>query len=138
MAIVGIGIDLVKISRLEKITARWEGHFLDRVFTSAEQAYCLEKRFPPIHFSGRFAIKEATLKALGSGLRKGMRWTDIETLNGPCGRPLVRVFGRVLQVAEDLGVSKILGSISHDQDYAVGQVVLQSPCGSLPNPREVS
>ncbi len=134
MAIVGIGIDLVKISRLEKITTRWARHFLERVFTAEEQSYCLKKRFPPRHLSGRFAIKEATLKAFGSGLQKGIRWTDIETLKGPSGKPVVRVSGRAFQVAEALGVSEIFASISHDHDYAIGQVLLHRTGESLQNP----
>ncbi len=128
MAILGIGIDLVKISRMEKITARWEGDFLNRVFTTNEQNYCLEKRFPHIHFSGRFAMKEATLKAFGSGLKNGIRWVDIETVNSLSGQPMVRFSGRALQLADEIGVSKAIASISHDHDYAIAQVILE---GSL-------
>lgn len=125
MTIVGIGIDLVKISRMKKITARWESGFLDRVFTTREQAYCLDKRAPQVHLSGRFAIKEAAIKALGTGLRQGIRWVDVETVNNASGKPIVRFSGRVLQLANDMGVSKVLSSISHDHDYAIAQVILQ-------------
>jgi len=125
MAIIGIGIDLVKISRMEKIRARWHQHFLDRVFTTNEQHYCLQYHLPHVHFSGRFAIKEALLKALGSGLRDGIRWMEIETVNNQAGKPFVQLTGQARQYADALGVEQILSSISHDHDYAIAQVILE-------------
>ncbi len=125
MAIIGIGIDLVKISRMEKIRARWHQHFLDRVFTAREQHYCLQYHLPHIHFSGRFAIKEALLKALGTGLRGGIRWIDIEVANNQTGKPLVQLTAQARKYADDMGVKQILSSISHDHDYAIAQVILE-------------
>lgn len=125
MAIVGIGIDLVQISRIKKITARWESQFLGRIFTKTERQYCLQKNSPHIHFSGRFAIKEAMLKALGTGLRDGIKWQEIETLSSPSGKPIVRLSGCALELADHLKISGIWGSISHDDDYAIGQVILE-------------
>lgn len=125
MAIVGIGIDLVKISRMEKIKTRWRQNFLDRIFTEKEQAYCLQFQKPHVHFSGRFAIKEALLKALGTGLRDGIRWTDIETLNDQAGKPFVQLTGHAKRLSDNLDVQKILSSISHDHDYAIAQIILE-------------
>ncbi len=125
MSILGIGIDMVNIGRIETMTQRWHQKFLDRVFTKAEQDYCLQKHRSHVHFSGRFAIKEALLKALGTGLSEGMSWKEIETLRDESGRPLVRLSGRVQHFADQIGVSDILSSISHDKDYAIGQVILQ-------------
>lgn len=125
MAIVGIGIDLVKISRMEKIRIRWHQAFLDRIFTADEQAYCLQFQKPQVRLSGRFAIKEALLKALGTGLRDGIRWTDITTVNDAAGKPLVQLRGQARQFADELGVQKILSSISHDHDYAIAQIILE-------------
>lgn len=125
MAIVGIGIDLVKISRIKKITARWESQFLGRVFTTNERQYCLQKISSHIHLSGRFAIKEAMLKAFGTGLRDGIKWKEIETLSDPSGKPLIRLFGCARERADHMKVSEIWGSISHDHDYAIGQVILE-------------
>ncbi|MFQ5596929.1 MAG: holo-ACP synthase [Nitrospiria bacterium] len=125
MAVVGIGIDLVRISRIKKMMERWNGRFLDRVFSSREKAYCLQMHLPYIHLSGRFAIKEAVMKALGTGLRSGIRWKEIETLRGPSGQPQVRLLGTAYKKAAGLGVAEIFCSISHDVDYAVGQVVLE-------------
>lgn len=125
MSIVGIGIDLVKISRLEEMTKRWGDRFLDRVFTASERAYCLQRKRPHIHFSARFAVKEATMKALGTGLREGIRWKEIETRNAPDGKPEVRMSGKTRQLAEAQKVSGIFASMTHDHDYAIGQVILE-------------
>ncbi|MFQ5780235.1 MAG: holo-ACP synthase [Nitrospiria bacterium] len=125
MTIVGIGIDLVKISRIEEMTQRWGDRFLDRVFTPAERAYCHLRKRPHIHYAARFAVKEAMLKALGTGLRGGVRWKEIETIRTPTGKPEVRVSGKTRQLAEEERVSQIFASITHDDDYAVGQVILQ-------------
>jgi len=125
MKILGIGVDLVKTSRIEEITRRWAKSFLNRIFTENEQEICLEMSRPSVHFSGRFAIKEAFLKALGTGLRHGFRWREIETLRGESGQPEVRLYGRVQEHADSLGVRDIFSSISHDHDYAIAQIVLQ-------------
>ena len=125
MQVIGIGIDLVRISRIETILRRWETGFLNRVFTLREQRDCLQCHAPHRHLSGRFAVKEALLKALGTGLRDGIRWQEIETLRTPLGKPVVTLTGAALRRAEALGASEVLASISHDHDYAIGQVVLQ-------------
>jgi holo-[acyl-carrier protein] synthase len=123
--IVGIGVDLVKISRIHEMTERWGTRFLDRVFTPTEQAYCLRRKFPPTHLSARFAVKEAMLKALGTGLRMGTRWTEIETVNNAAGKPEVKLSGRTGQLAAEKKVSEIFASITHDHDYSIAQVLLQ-------------
>lgn len=125
MSIVGIGIDLVKISRLEGITKRWGNRFLDRVFTKTERAYCLQHKHPEYHFSARFAVKEATMKALGTGLQNGICWKEVETRNDSNGKPEVRVSGKTRQLAEAKKVSGIFASIAHDHDYAIGQIILE-------------
>jgi len=122
--IAGIGIDLVKIKRIHEAVKKWDQRFLNRVFTPLEQKYCYARLDPSLHLSGRFAVKEAVFKALGTGWRSGVRWTEIEVLNNPQGKPIVTVTGRVKQLMADLGVIEIHVSISHDTDYAIGQVVL--------------
>ncbi|MBI3803194.1 MAG: holo-ACP synthase [Nitrospirae bacterium] len=121
---IGIGVDLVKISRIQEISARWGDRFLDRVFTPAEQAYCLRRKFPPVHLSARFAVKEAILKALGTGLRMGTRWKEIETINNPAGKPEVRMSGRTRELADAQQVEEVFASITHDHDYSIAQVIL--------------
>ena len=125
MSILGIGIDMVKVSRMETLIQRWDRRFLDRVFTGVEQDYCLQKPRAHVHFSGRFAMKEAVLKAIGTGLTDGVSWKDIETQRNVSGLPVVHISGRVHQLAGAMGVSDILGSITHDHDYAIAQVILQ-------------
>jgi holo-[acyl-carrier protein] synthase len=122
--IAGIGIDLVKIKRIQEAVKRWDQRFLSRIFTPLEQQYCYGHLDPALHLSGRFAVKEAVFKAMGTGWRRGVRWTEIEVTNNPQGKPMVTVTGRVKQLMADLGVSEIHVSISHDTDYAIGQVVL--------------
>lgn len=132
MNIIGIGVDLVKISRIREMAERWGPRFLDRVFTPGEQAYCLRRKFPPVHLSARFAVKEAMLKALGTGLRMGTRWKEIETVNNPAGKPEVKLSGTTGRLAEEKNVSKIFASISHDHDYSIAQVLLEGPEGTSP------
>jgi len=122
--IAGIGIDLVKIKRIQDAAQRWDRRFLNRVFTPLEQQYCFARLDPHLHLSGRFAVKEAVFKALGTGWRSGVRWTEIEVLNNPMGKPMVMATGMVKQLMADLGVTEIHVSISHDTDYAIGQVIL--------------
>ncbi len=125
MSILGIGIDLVRISRLEKMTKRWGNRFLDRVFTPSERAYCLQHKRPHIHFSARFAVKEAAMKALGTGLRDGIRWKEIETRNALNGKPEVSITGKTRRLADTQNVSRIFASMTHDHDYAIAQVILE-------------
>ncbi len=121
--IVGIGIDLVKIDRIDKAGKAHSG-FLERVFTEREREYCSRQKYPAQHFAGRFAAKEAVLKAIGTGWSAGVKWTDMEVLHGDGGGPVVNVSGRVKDLMDLKGVKQILLSYSHDEGYAVAQVVL--------------
>src|SRR5260370_33071267 len=76
--VLGIGVDLTQMPRMRRVVARWDERFLQRVFTEAEIAYCRRRRDPIPHFAARFAAKEATLQALGTGLRMGVNWRDVE------------------------------------------------------------
>ncbi len=123
--IIGIGVDLVKISRIQAITERWGPVFLNRIFTPAEQRYCLRHRFPHRHLAARFAMKEAVLKALGIGIRFGVKWSEIETVNHPNGGPQVIMYGKVRKLADERDVLTVYATITHDDDYAIAQVILQ-------------
>jgi holo-[acyl-carrier protein] synthase len=122
--VIGVGIDLVKIDRIQKMVEKWNKRFLNRVFTSVEQKYSFSFRHPFPHLAGRFAVKEAVFKAIGTGWRGGVKWTDIEVYNESSGQPRVRVSGKVKEWIDAQGVSRIQVSISHDTEYSVGQVVL--------------
>jgi holo-[acyl-carrier protein] synthase len=121
--IIGIGVDLVKIDRINKAGKNHSG-FLERVFTPREREYCSKQKNPGQHYAARFAAKEAVLKAIGTGWSAGVKWTDMEVLHGEGGGPIVNISGRVKDLMDLKGVRQILLSYSHDGDYAVAQVVL--------------
>lgn len=121
--IVGIGADIVNIARIEKAVSREA--FIKRVFTDAEKEYCLARGAGcAASFAGRFAAKEAFMKALGTGLREG-RLTEIEIKNDELGAPQLELTGIFREMAQKRGVEKIWLSISHEKDYAVAQCVLE-------------
>jgi holo-[acyl-carrier protein] synthase len=124
MTIVGIGLDLVKIDRVRAIAERWQAKFLERLYTPAERRACMKKAAPYASFAGRFAAKEALLKALGTGWSDGISWHDIQVLNDRTGRPRATVSGRVRTLLRRAGVTDIHVSLSHDTDYAIAQAVL--------------
>jgi holo-[acyl-carrier protein] synthase len=121
--IVGIGIDLVKIDRIDK-AGKHEG-FLERLFTDREREYCSRQKFPAQHYAARFAAKEALLKAIGTGWSAGVKWTDMEVLHGEGGGPIVNLTGRVKDLIDLKGVKQVFLSYSHDEGYAVAHVVLE-------------
>jgi len=122
--IVGIGIDLVKNERIETAVERWKDRFLKRIFTPLERDYAFAFALPYPHLSGRFAVKEALLKAMGTGFSKGIRWAEIEILNNSQGRPEVRATGRVQELLKEQNVTQIHVSITHEAEYSIGQVIL--------------
>lgn len=124
--IIGCGIDLVKIKRIEKIIKRWGNNFTSRIFTPLEGEYCEKKKVNKFQsYAGRFAAKEALLKALGLGLR-GANWKEIEIKNNELGQPIIDTSGKLKNIALAKGVSKYFISISHAKEYAIAQVILES------------
>ncbi len=117
------GIDLVECDRLKQAVDRHGEHFLRRVFTAGELAYCRGRKREIEHLAGRFAAKEAVLKALGTGWVSGISWTDVEVCNDAAGRPHVNLSGRCRELAETLGVDEILISISHTNAMAMASVI---------------
>ena len=115
------GVDIIEISRVGAVFERYGQRFLGHIFTPEEIAYC-RGRTP--NLAARFAAKEATMKALGTGVR-GVSWKDIEVVRADSGAPSIRLCGRAEIWAQRLGVSEISLSISHSRDYAVAFVVLQ-------------
>jgi holo-[acyl-carrier protein] synthase len=123
--IVGSGIDMVEIGRIQQSMDRHGKRFLDRVYTAAEQAYCLRKRNSAESFAARFAAKEAGAKALGTGISYGVSWLEIEVVREPSGRPTLRFHGRAAQIATGLGVARAALSITHTADLAMASVVIE-------------
>ncbi|MGH2364595.1 MAG: holo-ACP synthase [Chloroflexota bacterium] len=115
----GLGVDIVELPRIEQALARFGDRFLQRVYTPAEQAYC-RRRIPQL--AGRFAVKEAVSKALGTGIRR-LHWRNIEVLPDVRGAPKVTLYGHALQRLAQAGFSAIEVSISHSRDNAVAMAV---------------
>ncbi len=123
--IVGSGIDLVEIARIQQSMDRFGPRFLDRVYTAAEQAYCARKRKSAESFAARFAAKEAGAKALGTGISHGVNWLEIEVVREPSGRPTLVFHGRAAQFAARLGVRHTALSITHTSDLSMASVLLE-------------
>lgn len=115
------GVDLIEVERIKKVIERWGERFLRRVFTPWEIAYCQEKKLPHFSFAARFAAKEATLKAIGSGLSEGVRWTSIEVVADRYGSPAVRLGQKIQRL---IGDKEVKISMSHTKEYAIAVALL--------------
>ena len=124
MTVKGIGIDVVHITRMREVIARWEERFLHRIFTEQEIAYCRSRRDPVPHFAARFAAKEAGLKALGTGLRFGIRWRELEVVRERGQAPVLVLRGRSREIGLSRGGRRMLLTLTHDGDYALAQAML--------------
>jgi len=121
---LSVGVDIIEIERIRHAISRWNGHFLNRIYTQAELALC-RGRVPEL--AARFAGKEAISKALGTGLL-GVSWQEMEVLADIRGKPLVCLHRRAADRAAKLGLAEFAISLSHSQDYAVAFVVAGA-CG---------
>lgn len=123
--IVGLGTDLVGIERIRGVHARQGRRFLDRVYTAAEQAYCLAAQDPSERLAARWAAKEAAMKALGTGWAKGIDFRQIEVVSGE-GPPRLALSGEAAAAAGRLGAERFHLSISHSDGMAVATVIAES------------
>ncbi len=124
--IVGLGLDIAEIDRIEAAIVRHGAPFLERLFTPAEVAYCETHKNRFERYAARFAAKEAAMKALGTGWRHGIRWRDIEVTRAPNGKPSLRLEGVAREFADRLGVRHISLSITHSGNFALAQVIFES------------
>lgn len=124
--IVGTGIDIVEVPRLASAIGRYGERFLRRVFTEAEIAYCDSKLNRAERYAARFAAKEAALKAIGTGWKKGVGWREVEVQRDSGGRPTISFTGIAAQFAARLGVRRASLSLSHTAEHAIAQVILES------------
>jgi holo-[acyl-carrier protein] synthase len=124
--IVGLGLDIAEIDRIEAAIARHGAAFLERLFTPGEVAYCERYKNKFERYAGRFAAKEAAMKALGTGWSGGVRWRDIEVIRDPSGKPSLHLAGVARQLADSLGVKNISLTITHSGNLALAQVVFES------------
>ena len=121
--IIGIGTDITECLRIARMIERHGELFIDRVYTPEEIKYCQSRKQSTQHYAGRWAAKEAILKALGTGWRKGISWRDMEVRNEPGGKPVVAVRGGVKEVVEQLGIADIFVTISHCRSHATATAI---------------
>jgi holo-[acyl-carrier protein] synthase len=125
MNILGVGTDIVECLRIARMIERHGELFIGRVYTDAEIEYCRSRLAATQHYAGRWAAKEAVLKALGTGWRRGIHWRDIEVVNDRDGRPTVKLRGAARDVMEQAGIQQLHVSISHCRSHAVAYVVAE-------------
>lgn len=118
MSIIGIGTDIVECLRIAQMIERHGEVFINRVYTDHEIGYCSARKAATQHYAGRWAAKEAVLKALGTGWRRGIRWRDVEVRNDASGKPVIALRGGARDVVEELGIGEMLISISHCRSHA--------------------
>ena len=126
MSIAGTGIDIVEVARLEQAIGRLGDRLLRRVFTPAEVEYCQSRGVAAQHLAGRFAVKEAVLKALRTGWSGGISWQDVEVRTGPAGEPLVELSGAAARRAEKMNVVRIHISLSHTRGHAIAHAIAEA------------
>ena len=128
--IVGLGIDIEEVSRVRGAIERYGENFLNRVFTPHEIAYCSKKRNPYERFAARFAAKEAGMKALGTGWRRGISWRDFEVSHAPGGKPVLKLSGVALEIYGQLGGTNIALSLTHTASQAMAEVIIEGQEGA--------
>ncbi|MGB6280034.1 MAG: holo-ACP synthase [Syntrophobacteria bacterium] len=121
----GIGVDIVKVDRIEQAVERWGYRFLKRIFTAAEIERCQQRARPAQCLALRFAAKEAFAKALGLGMRKGLRWRDIEVVHDHLGKPDLLLHNQAQRLLEAMEASRTWLSLSDERESAVALVVLE-------------
>lgn len=124
--IVGTGIDLAEVVRIRAAIERHGSKFTSRIFTDGEIAYVERKANRFERYAARFAAKEAGMKAIGTGWRRGVRWKDFEVANLPSGRPVLQLHGMAAEFAKKLGVRNIALSLTHTEQQGMAFVILES------------
>jgi holo-[acyl-carrier protein] synthase len=124
--IVGMGIDVAEVKRIQAVMESQKERFLRRVYTQEEIAYCEQFKNKFERYAGRFAAKEAAMKALGTGWSRGVRWVDVEVVRKRGGRPTISLKGEAKKIADALGVKNIALSITHTAEQAIAQVIFEA------------
>jgi holo-[acyl-carrier protein] synthase len=124
--IVGTGIDIAEVPRIREAIERFGERFLNRIYTEGERRYCDSKANRVERYAARFAAKEASMKALGTGWNHGVRWRDVEVARKPGSRPTIVFHGRAAEFAAKLGAVRVALSLTHTADQALASVILES------------
>ena len=125
MSILGIGTDIIECLRIAQMIERHGELFIRRVYTEHEISYCSTKKAATQHYAGRWAAKEAVLKALGTGWRRGIRWRDVEVRNRSGGAPIIALQGGAREVFEQSGIQQMHISISHCRSHATAYAIAE-------------
>ncbi|GAB4144884.1 MAG: holo-ACP synthase [Planctomycetaceae bacterium] len=128
--IVGLGTDIIEIVRIGRMVERHGEVFLTRVYTDDEIRYCQRRKECFQHYAGRWAVKEAVMKTLGTGWIRGIRFRDIEVVMEKSGKPTLRIHGGVREYAEKLNIGEFLISISHCREYATATAIALHKSGT--------
>lgn len=123
--ILGTGVDLAEVPRIRAAIERHGGRFIERIYTSPEIAYVERKANRFERYAARFAAKEAGMKAIGTGWKRGVSWRDFEVVNLPSGRPTLRLHGVASEIAQQLGVRQISLSLTHTAELGMAHVILE-------------
>jgi len=123
--IVGLGVDITEVERVRGAIERQGERLLKRVYTEKERSYCEKFKNKYERYAGRFAAKEATMKALGTGWSRGVRWVDIEVVREMSGKPTLELRGEAKKIAGKLGVKHIAVTITHTASQALAQVIFE-------------
>ncbi|WP_442481759.1 holo-ACP synthase [Aeoliella sp. SH292] len=125
MQIIGIGTDITECLRIANMIERHGELFISRVYTDQEIAYCSTRKAATQHYAGRWAAKEAVLKALGTGWRRGISWRDVEVVSMPSGAPVISLHAGAREVAESQGIKRVHISISHARSHAIAYAIAE-------------
>lgn len=126
--ITGTGIDIVRVKRITKLISEKQKSFTAKLFTQKEIDYCEEGtniKISAQHYAGRFAAKEAFLKALGTGWRNGISWQDVEIVNDDYGKPVLKLYKKAKTILKKNNINNIHLSIAHTRKDAVAMVILE-------------
>ena len=124
--ILGVGTDIAEVGRIRESIARYGDRFLKRVYTEGERSYAMRRADPAERFAARFAAKEAGMKAVGTGWRRGVTWLDFEVVNQLSGRPTLRLSGIAREIADSMGVQRVSLSLTHSSAIAFAFVLLEN------------
>jgi len=123
--ILGTGVDLAEVNRIRDAIARYGQRFVRRIYTPIEIAYVERKANRFERYAARFAAKEAGMKAIGTGWRRGVTWQDFEVANLPSGRPTLKLRGRAAEIAAEMGIKSVSLSLTHTSELGMAHVILE-------------
>jgi holo-[acyl-carrier protein] synthase len=123
MKLIGIGLDLVEVTRIRDLIEKHGERFKERTFTAGERAYCDRNADAAMHYAARFAAKEAVAKALGNGFADGVGWSDIEVTRAESGQPSIQLHKGAAEKAKSMGITQVLLTLTHTKDTAAASVV---------------